>query len=346
MLSLDRRRKKLYRTLDFGPGLCSLSVAAVLLLVVGVARADLLFEGYYKVISAGVPVGYYVQNYEYDAKKKQFISRYYIRTNALGGNLAESLIARADEKYFPISYQYTANADGLSKTIDATFKRAGPSSRDQLRAAGSKKSQEVASKRGAQGGVPEDHDAMVMNATMTEGGQRQVIDRRLPKGAFLSTFLGYLMLQKGLSPNTKFDYVAIAEEDGKTYEGSALVKESVTERDFAAYRIINSFKGARFVSVITVKGEVLSTRSPLQQLATELVAVPVEATAQFPYLEQTLRLIFGRVPDGKKNALAERRLNKLESLAAPAAPAPAPAKAPVSAPAPAAPAPGASDEGP
>lgn len=301
---------------DLGPGpVKSLLIQMLLLCCVLVAgpklRADLLFEGYYKVISAGVPVGFYVQNYEYDEKTKQFISRYYLRTNQLGGSLAESLVAKSDQKFFPISYEYTGNVAGKIKTIDAKFRlgKAEPVKKTKTSKTKISANPPATASKG---------DQMIMTATVSEnGGKPNVIEKKLPSGTFLSTFLGYLMLQKGITSGIKFDYVALAEEDGETSEGQAMVKENVKMEGIDGYRVLNIFKGSNFTSTITNKGEILNTKSPAQQISTELVAVPSEATSKVTFDQNTLRLVFGKMPEGTKNILAQKQKEKLNALLKP-----------------------------
>ena len=46
--------------------------------------ADIVAEGWYKVLSANVHVGYYVSRFEYDSKKREFISKSFLQvTNML-----------------------------------------------------------------------------------------------------------------------------------------------------------------------------------------------------------------------------------------------------------------------
>ena len=40
-------------------------------------QAETMFEGYYKILSGNVPIGYVIQRYSYLPKKKQFESIYY-----------------------------------------------------------------------------------------------------------------------------------------------------------------------------------------------------------------------------------------------------------------------------
>ena len=67
---------------------------------------------------------------------------------------------------------------------------------------------------------------------------------------------------------------------------------------------MNSYKDTRFISVMTQKGEVLSTQSPVQQIETQLVKSPVEATQGFTLDSKSLKILFGKVPSGNKHQLA------------------------------------------
>ena len=87
------------------------------------ADVTILFDGYSKVLSGSVHIGYVVNRYEFDNKKNQFISTYFIKTNELGGNLTESLKAYATKDMKPISYQYTTLLGKQTKTVDAKFEK-------------------------------------------------------------------------------------------------------------------------------------------------------------------------------------------------------------------------------
>ena len=85
--------------------------------------ADIVAEGWYKVLSANVHVGYYVSRFEYDSKKREFISKSFLKTNAAGGDITESMEAFADEGMNPIKYSYTSIVGGQTTTIDAAVKK-------------------------------------------------------------------------------------------------------------------------------------------------------------------------------------------------------------------------------
>lgn len=256
------------------------SLFATLLLLPVPALADVLFEGYSKVTSGGVHIGYIVSRYEFDPKAKNFVSTYFLKTGALGSDVSESLRAVADQDLNPVSYEYTALVGKTVKTVDAKFKKGK------------------------------------MTATVTEQGKTKTLSNDVPKGAFASTFLVYLMLKKGLRPDSKYDYTAVAEEDGKFEKGEAFVNKEETHKGFRAFKILNRFKDAKFVSYVTERGETLSTASPANGIATELVARPADAVGTFGTNAAILKKLFGDVPKGTENMVSKAALD--EALKPPA----------------------------
>jgi hypothetical protein len=234
-------------------------------------QTNILFEGWSKVILGGVHVGYVVQRYEFDPKKKQFIGAYFLKTNQLAGSVTESLKARADSGLKPISYQYTELVAGKTKTIDANI------------------------------------NGETLVANVQEADKPPVtIRKNFPKGTFLSTFLVYTMLsaKDGIHPGARYVYNAIAEEDAGVYPGEATVVANEDSNGISAMKVFNTFKNVKFVSYITNKGEILSTRSPVQSIATELVATKEEAIGAQQFTSTSVAALFGEVPQGKMNPVA------------------------------------------
>jgi hypothetical protein len=234
-------------------------------------QAETLFEGYSKVFLGGSHVGYFVSRYDFDPKKKQFVSIYLLKTNEAGGSINETLKALANEKLEPISYLYVSANKTQTKTIDATFKK------------------------------------NKMSAKVTVDGKSQKIERTIPSGVFLSNFLAYVILKSpgGMKTGTKYEYQAIAEEDGELSKGIAFVKETETYKGLKVFKIINEFKNMQFVSMATDKGEMLSTSEPTQAIGTEVVGDPKLATTGFSLSEKNLKLLFGSVPKGTENTLSK-----------------------------------------
>ncbi len=237
-----------------------------------------LFEGYYKITKESQHVGYYIQRYELDTVKKQFISTYFLRTNQLGGNISESLKAYSTETLLPLKYQYTSLQGSSSKTIDANVRK---------------------DKRG--------HD--VLQVKVNEDGKLRVFEQKMEKGTFLSTFLIYLLLQgeKGIKPGIKYEFKAIAEEDGKPYSGDVFIDSEQKALGLDAFKILYTFKKTQFVNFINAAGEALITVSPALQLSAELVADTKIATKDMIFNEKSLSLLFGNIPEGKTHQLNDQK---------------------------------------
>lgn len=247
------------------------------------ARSEVLFEGYYKVLADKVHAGFLVQRYEFDAKTKRFTTAYFIKTGALAGNLQESLKAVSNEKFQPISYQYTSHTDGKIKLIDVTFVK------------------------------------NVMTGTASNGAKSIKLKQPVAKGVFLSSFLGYLMLQNGYKVGKKFTYSAIAEEDAEIANGESYLKSEEKIGDTQVFRILNKFKGTDFISLVTSKGEILATESPAQKISTELVAKPELATVGQLVPNKTLITLFGKIPEGKDNPVAKKAATEPPAVTQPVA---------------------------
>lgn len=249
------------------------------------ASGDVLFEGYSKILSDDQHIGYVISRYEFDAKKKQFISTYFLKTGKGPSEITESLRAIADSDLAPISYSYTTLTGKDSKTIDAKFKSG------------------------------------TLNATINSGGKIERIEKKIPKGTFLSTFLVYLMLKSkdGLRSETNYEYQAIAEEDAAIHKGQALVGKEEVFTGLKVFKILNTFKDVKFLSYINERGEVIGTNALGQGITTELVANPADATSNLPFSPIILKTLFGDIPAGKTNIKARaQNLKEVESQTPPA----------------------------
>lgn len=268
--------RKIFLPLSF---LIGISIA----LISHAVRADVLFEGYSKVMVGGVHSGYTIVRYEFDNKKKQFIATTFLKTNELASNLTESLKAVSDADLKPISYQYTILMGNTTKVIDAEFKKGK------------------------------------FLATIKNEGKIEKISKDAPKGTFLSSFLAYVMLRSptGFKADTKYEFEAVAEEDAAFYKGVAYVKGQEDFNGMKALRVLNDFKGSKFISLVNEKGEMYSTKAPVQGVSTELVAKPSDATGSFQVPTPILRNLFGDVPTGQINEVSKRGQTDLKQQGIP-----------------------------
>lgn len=280
----------------------ALAAALALNLFSHKVEADLLFEGYYKVTLTGVHAGYVIQRYEFDAAKKVFTgtSFSYVRLNADGKQfLNESLVAKSSDAFIPISYLFSGlyadkdPATGQIKnritSIDANFKKVGDKTQAQMKGL---------------------LDGKNFKNTLT-----------FSRKVFLSNFLIYLILQNGLKTGKSFQFEALAEETGKIGCGIAQIKEEKKLSGIDSFKMIWDFKQSQPTlaclnsinlkesfneSFLAASGNPLSTDSPAQGVRQELVATKEAAVASLPFAEKSIKALFGDIPKGQKNTVAEK----------------------------------------
>jgi len=261
------------------------------------SKGDVLFEGYSKILMGDKHIGYTVQRFEFDSKKKEYSTVYYLKTAPPANDVIESLKARSTFDLKPISYQYTELSSGKPHIVDAAF----------------------------------GNGTMVVTELLN--GKRTTKPAvKIPPGTFLASFLGYLMLQQkdSVKVGNKYSYQAIAEEDGNLYKGEAYVKSQEQNHGLNTFKILNTYKGVQFISWMTPQGEVIATDSAAQGISTELAPNIQEATKGMGVNSNQLAQLFGSVPKGQDNALS--RHSQGEPLGSSAAgsvqlePATAPAK--------------------
>lgn len=272
------------RARSIAPTLAALALLTSFMLARPAASA-VLFEGWSKVLISGQHIGYVIQRYEFDAKKKEYKTISFLKTNNESGGLNDSLVARADAKFKPISYQHTSIANGKPTTIDAAFK----------------------------GGK--------MIATVVEGKNKKTVTNTLSKDTFLSAFLGYVMLQSkdGLKKGVKYSYSGVLEEKGIIAKGEAYISSQETVGGIPVFRILNTLDGGKFISLVTNKAEILGSISPTIGVQTDLVATMEEAVGPFGVNSAVLTQLFGSVPKGADNEIS-RRAKMPKPTAPPATP--------------------------
>lgn len=265
------------------------------------AAKEVLFEGYHKILSGKQHVGYTISRYELDTVSKNFHATIFVKLGALAGNMMESIKAVSNQRLSPLSYEYTTlvteNNKASTKNITATFKLFKLSKKEQEKLKKKLPKGELAPK-----------EMLKMTALINENGKATKVIENLPKGAFLSYFLVYLMLKSksGIQTDSKYEYKAIAEEKPKLVDGVAIVRKEEDYKGIKSYKIENTFNDQKFISYVTDKGHVIGVVNPSQSIETELVGKPSEATGEFNVPTTILKNLFGDVPVGSENIISAR----------------------------------------
>lgn len=224
------------------------------------------FEAYQKVILGGAHAGFAIQRYTFDPKHKTVTSVSYTYVKAGSHKTIESLVAKATMSDFaPISYQYTAIVDGKPVIIDAKF----------------------ANRK--------------MTAVKIDGKKRTKIVAKVPADGFLSTFLNYVLLmpKNGLAVGKGYKFYALAEEKGKFLEGTANIVGKTKFQGVPAFKIKFHYE-TDFTSLLSDKGEAISTDSPAQDART-VIATKDAAIKGVQFNAGQIRKLFGNIPAGVTN---------------------------------------------
>ena len=245
----------------------------IVLLVLGlsfsyVSHAEILFEGYYKVVQFKKHIGFYILRTELDAKSGFFKTYSFTRLAKNGFDMTESLQTVSDKDLAPVSYSYLAAEGKKTKTIEAKFNK------DK------------------------------MTAVATENGTALKIDKKIPKGTFLSTALYYLMLKSkdGLKTDSRYDFSAIAEELAEIKTGSAKIdKKMITKETLQLLKVKNTFSGIEYENLITDRGEAVTASTAATGIETELVRSSEEALEGIKVNSAVFEKLFGDIPAGKIN---------------------------------------------
>ncbi len=230
--------------------------------------ADVMAEGWYKLLLGQQHIGYIVQRFEFDTKKNQVIMTSFLRTNTLGGDITESLQSFSTTGFEPIAYQYSILKGKEATLIDAKFTNG--------------------------------------NATVkvTEKGETKTHKYKVPKGSFLSYYLGYVMTSfqnpkdpndKGIKVGRSFSYKAIAEEDGQLSDGTADVIGTEKINGHDTFRIRVKYKNIQSISSLTGNAETAQINQPLSGHQVK-IATREEATRGFPSSDKSLKTLFKTIP--------------------------------------------------
>jgi hypothetical protein len=195
----------------------------------------------------------------------------------------ESVKAKANDKFQPLSYQFTSQENDKTSGIDATFKGEVMT----LKKFNSEKKNEV------------------RNETY-----------KIPKDSFLSTFLMFVLLKKDFPVNQPFKYSGIAEELGVSSWGKTLVESKEPKGKIVKMKVLNSFEGQDSICNVAalpdpsakdkyMKAEIVDVEVPSSGLTSKLVADASSATEGQTVPAKTLISLFGSVPGGKVNTVAK-----------------------------------------
>jgi hypothetical protein len=285
--------------------------------------AKVLFEGYYKITLADEPIGYLILKQEVADSDQKFKVTSFLVTNDKGGSMQESVKATSTKDLAPFAFEHASltkdeNDKPVVRAIKAQFsvetpkvKKTASKTKTKLQVA--KDAIPSAVKNSESSAKDAENVLIVFDGTIRSNGETKKINKKFKPGIFLSSFLTLMMLQSkaGLATNNRYEYEAIAEEDGELSRGVASVESSKEFNGEKVFVVKNTYKEKSFVNLVNPRGETLLIDSPDQKIKAELVATSTEATQNMPLNNEIIKTVFGDIPAGNENVLAKRAKSKL-----------------------------------
>jgi hypothetical protein len=241
------------------------------------AYADILFEGYYKIISSDRHVGYIIHRDAYNARTKLRTLTYLVWTkyNESVSQEAVQVVVRrsAKKRFIPVSFRHWEGLLELTSLTEGTFGEKLHVIRKDLR----------------------------KNVTVNKGSLLVP-----PDGVFSSLALPMIaeLRPAEFVAGHRIVLTAFSEESERYSDMAVNILKTVPvngERVITAeIQYLN--EATRFL--LLTDGQTLGTRSNLTPLETYLVADRKEAIGNFPLPAKTVRLLFGYEPSGLTNPVA------------------------------------------
>lgn len=248
----------------------------LILLFSSLAKASVIFEGYYKVSQFNNHIGFIVIKHELEPKTNNYIIHTFLRLAKKNFDMTETLMTVSDANMKPVRYSYTAMDKKKSKTIEGTITTDTKTKKE------------------------------VLAVLAIEDGKKISVSVPYEKGVFFSSALYPTMLrgEKGLKTNMELDFNAIAEEVAQVHTGKTkIAKARVTKDTFQLMKAFNDFAGSSYEVLLTDKGEIVSTNDSKTGIKTELMRNKEEAIQDIKINNKTLEQVFGSIPEGKTNSL-------------------------------------------
>jgi hypothetical protein len=236
------------------------------LFLTGQARAEILFEAFYRIEKNRSHTGYMIQRLSTDKAGNRVLSSY-IRSKYNGGEVYVTSKSTAKPgKAAPVETVHTSNAGGVPFSIISRFKNGK--------------------------GVITYHSNNSRKANLTETAQT---------APYPSAFMFFMTDFAKFQPGKKYAYSAFFEENGRTQIGKLSLlgaKEGAGKRVF---QILNDDSGQPVENFVAENGEPLGSRSVSTGSTAYWVATKEEAVGDMTYPTGEMTKLFGDLPQGKKN---------------------------------------------
>lgn len=230
-------------------------------------RAEILFEGFYRIERKGKHVGYVIQRYSHDPKTKTKTLTSYIRTKQGDTEVYESVAATAkDGTGAPLKSVYLSTASGPTLRTTANFKK----------------------------GIP-----WIAHEVNSADNPQHFVKGN--PASMLSAMLYYMTDIAKMSPQTNYAYATFVEQRGRTDGAHLTLIAQQPVASQTVYQFVNDSFGQPVENFVTGAGDPLGSRSMIDDFVCYWVPNRAAAVGMMEFPAAQITKIFGDLPEGHKN---------------------------------------------
>ncbi|MBX3017741.1 MAG: hypothetical protein KF767_07630 [Bdellovibrionaceae bacterium] len=243
------------------------------------ARAEILFEAYYRIESRGEPVGYVIQQLAEDRANQTRSIRYYT-------------LRKNDEGVERSGVESVTTLTGSAKSVKTWTRQ------DDLSA---QATAAFADKKVTVRYLAPDFKKLLRDETLDT-----------PKNAGISSFVLNALAAKNAHWKGAQKYEAFVEENMRFAEGEVFLRAEIAFEGVPVRQLEDNLLSERMELFSFADGNILGSRSEDGTQVVYLVKDQKTATAEMPFMKQEVMDHFGgRIPDGRTHPLIEKNLGGL-----------------------------------
>lgn len=238
--------------------------------------SQVFFEGYMKLTEFGKHVGFSVTRAE--QQKDRFRISYLLQFQNQSNFVIEAYVTLSDLSGKPLEIRYLSETNQQKKGYKAKYLK------DDL-----------------------------WEYEPLEPGPKKILKKKLsaqgiskPTELFFSSSLNWILTRLPLfqQNHVTFEYQAIEEESFEPVQAKLQILDWENYQGLRVKRILNYWKGVKFVALITAEGVPVFVEAPTLGLQSVLTSKAV-ATKGFPLMSSVFEPIFGSIPTGSVHPLTD-----------------------------------------
>ncbi len=246
-----------------------------------IARAEIQFEGYYRIEADAKHVGFAVVRWERDPPSKNEIVKYFLHTADLENVMHRILSTEVfDPAFRPVRYEQEESTDDKPSKYVVSFRKGG----------------------------------LFDVAYQAKGFSQEKKTGDIPEGAFLSQEINRVLAANKPAKGKVYKYLALNESKAVFMDGQVSVLDSKKIGGHTVYRMFDDFNVPPEEIWMLDNGQILKLKAPDRNVTCTLVHGADEAIGSLEFNRSELIKLFGEIPRGTMNPVSTGKIGVGKSV--------------------------------